>query len=44
LYGLAIKKRCCLICVEHLSEECHRSVVAEAVASRNGHKVEIHHI
>jgi uncharacterized protein (DUF488 family) len=44
LYELAIKRRCCLLCVEHESEECHRSVVAKAVAARNGHKVRIEHI
>jgi uncharacterized protein (DUF488 family) len=44
LYILAIRKRCCLICVEHLSDECHRSVVADVVAVRNGHQVEIVHI
>jgi len=44
LYGLAIKKRCCLICVEHLHRECHRSVVAEAVQARNGHKLKVVHV
>ena len=44
LYDLASKKRCCLICVEQLPEECHRSVVAEAIKSRNGHKVKVVHL
>jgi len=44
LYALASQKRCCLICVEHSSEECHRSVVAKAVAARNGHKLEVVHV
>jgi uncharacterized protein (DUF488 family) len=44
LYDLAIRSRCCLICLEHHAEECHRSVVAEVVASRNGHKLGIKHV
>ena len=44
LYDLAIRKRCCLICLEHLPEECHRSVVAEAVEARNGHKLRVVHV
>lgn len=44
LYDLATRKRCCLVCVEHLAEECHRSVVAEAVEVRNGHKLKVVHV
>jgi len=44
LYELALRKRCCLICVEQCSEECHRSIVAKIVASRNGHKVKVIHL
>lgn len=44
LYSLATRRRCCLVCVEHESHECHRSVVAEEVVSRNGHRVEIVHV
>ena len=44
LYGLATKRRCCLICLEHLAEHCHRSVVADVVRARNGHKLEVVHI
>ncbi|MHB1034845.1 MAG: DUF488 family protein, N3 subclade [Pirellulales bacterium] len=44
LYVMATQKRCCLICVEHLAEECHRSVVAEAVEARNAHKLRVLHI
>jgi uncharacterized protein (DUF488 family) len=44
VYALATEKSCCLVCVEGNSEECHRSVVAEEVAARNGHTVKIVHI
>jgi uncharacterized protein (DUF488 family) len=44
VYELAVEKRCCLICVEHLPEECHRSIVAEAVEARNGHKLKVQHL
>ena len=44
LYDLAIRSRCCLICLEHHAEECHRSVVADVVASRNGHKLRVRHV
>ncbi len=44
LYELATRKRCCLICLERLAQECHRSVVAEAVEARNGHKLEVVHV
>ena len=44
LYALATMKRCCLICAEHLPEECHRSVVAEAVEARNGRKLKVVHV
>ena len=44
LSALTAEKRCCLICLEHLSRECHRSVVAEVVAGWNGHKVKVNHV
>lgn len=44
VYNLATEKRCCLLCVEECSDECHRSVVAAEVASRNGRTVEIVHV
>lgn len=44
IYTIALEHRCCLICLEHLPEECHRSVVAEAIESRNGHKLQIMHV
>jgi uncharacterized protein (DUF488 family) len=44
LYASAKKERCCLLCVEERSEECHRSIVASEVAARNGRTVEIVHV
>ncbi len=44
VYELATRKRCCLICLELLAKDCHRSVVAEAVEGRNGHKLRVVHI
>jgi uncharacterized protein (DUF488 family) len=44
LYTMAARKSCCLICVEHLPDDCHRSVVADVVASRNEHRIEILHV
>jgi uncharacterized protein (DUF488 family) len=44
VYSLAALTRCCLLCVEKCSEECHRSVVAEEVASRNGKTIEVVHL
>ena len=44
LYKLATQKRCCLVCVEHLATECHRSIVAELVEARNGHQLKVVHI
>ena len=34
LNDLASTKRCCLMCVERLHSQCHRSIVAEAVKAR----------
>ena len=44
VYDLATTRRCCLLCLEHLPAECHRSVVAEAVVARNGHDEEVRHL
>ncbi len=44
VYALALNSNCCLICLEVASDECHRSVVAEEVASRDGHMVEVVHV
>ena len=44
VYELAVGRRCCLICLEHSPEECHRSVVADAVQERNGHRLQVTHV
>jgi uncharacterized protein (DUF488 family) len=44
VYNLATNDRCCLVCVEACHKECHRSVVAEEVATHNGHTVKIVHL
>jgi uncharacterized protein (DUF488 family) len=44
LYHLVTRKRCCLLCVERRPEECHRSVVADAIASLNGQEVKVIHL
>jgi uncharacterized protein (DUF488 family) len=44
VYELAIEKRCCLICLEHRAEDCHRSVVAQAIEARNGHRLKVVHV
>jgi uncharacterized protein (DUF488 family) len=38
------QERCCLICVESRPEDCHRSIVAEAISQRSGGKVRVNHI
>lgn len=44
LYELASAKTCCLMCLETKPEECHRSVVADALVRRNGKSLEVIHI
>jgi uncharacterized protein (DUF488 family) len=44
LYRLATKKRCCLICVERAAAECHRSIVTEALETRNGRALKVVHL
>jgi uncharacterized protein (DUF488 family) len=40
----AVRKRCCLLCVESRHDECHRSVVAEAAAECGGQEIAITHL
>jgi uncharacterized protein (DUF488 family) len=42
--ALAAAQRCCLLCLEHLPQECHRSVIADVLAERSGGKLKIAHI
>jgi uncharacterized protein YeaO (DUF488 family) len=44
LYDLVTKRRCCLLCLEQKPEECHRSVLAEVLARRNGDDFPVRHI
>jgi uncharacterized protein (DUF488 family) len=44
LYELATRAQCCLMCAERLPEECHRSLVANAVENRNGHHLKVVHL
>ena len=44
LYSLAVAAKCCLLCFERQPERCHRSLLAEVVASRNGRQFEICHL
>src|SRR5690242_7628143 len=42
--SLAISERTCLMCVEHEPHQCHRSVVADAIADAMNAKVAVHHL
>ncbi len=44
VYARALAKRCCLVCLESRSEECHRSVVADTLVSRNGGRLRVVHL
>lgn len=44
LYDLIIQKRCCLLCLETKAEECHRSILAEVLANRDGWNIEVKHV
>ena len=44
LYQMAVNERCCLLCFERNPTLCHRSLLADAVAKRNGRQFEVHHV
>ncbi|MEX1231371.1 MAG: DUF488 domain-containing protein [Planctomycetaceae bacterium] len=44
VYAMAQRSACCLMCVEHVVEECHRSVVAETLFAQNGRKLKVEHL
>jgi uncharacterized protein (DUF488 family) len=44
VYAIATERRCCLLCLEHFPEDCHRSIVAKAVEARNGHRLQVMHV
>jgi uncharacterized protein (DUF488 family) len=43
LQSRASNERCCLLCVESRPEECHRSIIADAIIKRD-HRLRITHI
>lgn len=43
-YHYVIHKRCCLMCFEQLSSQCHRKVVARKIKIRDGNGLKIIHI
>lgn len=44
LYQMAVAERCCLFCFERDPAMCHRSLLAAAVANRNGRQFEVRHV
>ncbi|HEX5547842.1 MAG TPA: DUF488 domain-containing protein [Ktedonobacterales bacterium] len=42
--SFATSERTCLMCVEHEPHQCHRSVVADAIADAMNAKVAVHHL
>ncbi len=44
LYQMAVEEPCCLLCFERDAATCHRSVLADAVARRNGRQFDVRHV
>jgi uncharacterized protein (DUF488 family) len=44
LYQMAVDERCCLLCFERDATMCHRSLLADAVARRNGRQFDVRHV
>lgn len=44
LYRMALDEPCCLLCFERNAAMCHRSLLADAVAGRNGRKFDVRHV
>jgi len=44
LYRLMVEQRCCLMCVEHDPQRCHRSVLADHLSTMNGESISIRHL
>jgi uncharacterized protein (DUF488 family) len=44
LYKMATQQTCCLLCLEKVPSECHRSVVGDCLMKLNGQKLEVQHI
>lgn len=43
-YDHVTKTRCCLMCFEHLVDQCHRKIVAEIIRATDGNGLQIMHI
>jgi uncharacterized protein (DUF488 family) len=43
-YEYVTRHICCLMCFEHLAEQCHRKIVASKIKSRDGNGLQIKHI
>ena len=43
-YSYATNNTCCLMCYEHLADNCHRKVVADKIKEWDGNGLKIRHI
>jgi uncharacterized protein (DUF488 family) len=43
-YNYVNQHTCCLMCFEHLAQECHRNIVASKIKDRDGNGLQIEHI
>ena len=43
-YKFVNENTCCLMCFEHLAEQCHRNIVANKIKARDGNGLQIKHI
>jgi uncharacterized protein (DUF488 family) len=43
-YEYVNRHTCCLMCFEHLADECHRNIVASKIKARDGDGLQIRHI
>jgi uncharacterized protein (DUF488 family) len=43
-YKFVNENTCCLMCFEHLAEQCHRNIVANKIKIRDGNGLQIKHI
>ena len=43
-YRYIADNTCCLMCFEHLAEECHRKIVAKKIKERDGNGLQVRNI
>ncbi len=43
-YKYVTSSICCLMCFEHLAEQCHRKIVAKKIINRDGNGLKVKHI